>query len=77
MSSNPVLIAHDLMRNEGGAMEVCEQIEAIANACLEANEVIERHGTPEMQTLMRLLLFQIGQEIARQQVAVQEEPDRA
>ena len=50
-----------------GAMATREQIETIADACLEADEEIKKYGSREMQTLMRLLLFQIGQELAHQQ----------
>jgi hypothetical protein len=42
-----------------------DEMVALAESCLEANEIVQTYGTPEMKTLMRLLLFQIGQEIAR------------
>ena len=42
-----------------------DEMVALAEACLEANEIVQVYGTPEMKTLMRLLLFQIGRELAR------------
>ena len=44
-----------------------EQFESIADACLAAHAEIEKHGTSEMQHLIRILLFQIGQQLARRQ----------
>jgi hypothetical protein len=43
------------------------KIEQVSEACLVAYETLKRHGTPEMQATMRILLFQIGREVARQQ----------
>lgn len=57
-------------------MAAQDQLMELADACLAANEVIERHGTSEMRALIRLLLFQVGQELARQQASSQEWPDR-
>ena len=44
-----------------------KQFESMTDVCLAAHEVIKKHGTLEMQNLIRLLLFQIGQELARRQ----------
>ena len=44
-----------------------DDVNEMAEACLKANELVKVHGTPEMQAIMRVLLFQIGQEIARKQ----------
>ena len=41
-----------------------DEMVALAEACLEANKIVQAYGTPEMKSLMRLLLFQIGHEIA-------------
>ncbi|MFK5595655.1 hypothetical protein ACFZ8E_01390 [Methylobacterium sp. HMF5984] len=49
-------------------MPMTDEMVALAEVCLEANEIVQAYGTPEMMTLMRLLLFQIGQEIARCEV---------
>ncbi len=40
-------------------------IDAMVEACLRAHELVQAHGTPEMQATMRILLFQVGQKIAR------------
>lgn len=47
-------------------MATREQIETIANACLEANQEIKQYGTPEMQILMRVLLLHVGQELGHE-----------
>ncbi|MFD0936949.1 hypothetical protein [Methylobacterium trifolii] len=47
-------------------MTETSDLEAVAEACLSANEVVSEHGTPEMQALMRTLLFMVGREIAAQ-----------
>jgi hypothetical protein len=44
-----------------------DEFEGLVNACLVAHEEVKKHGTSEMQTVIRLLLFQIGQELARRQ----------
>ena len=44
------------------------QFDRIADVCLAAHAEIKEHGTSEMQNLIRLLLFEIGQELARQQL---------
>ncbi|MEX7381175.1 hypothetical protein AB2C40_33050, partial [Pseudomonas aeruginosa] len=49
------------------AIMIPDEIDALAEACLEANEIVQAYGTPEMMTLVRLLQFQIGREIARRQ----------
>lgn len=46
-------------------------IDAMAAVCLRAHEAVKEHGTPEMQATMRILLFQIAQEIAREQAESQ------
>lgn len=43
-------------------------LEAVAEACLTAHQLLELHGTSEMQSVSRVLLFQIGREIARREV---------
>ncbi|GJD43779.1 hypothetical protein AFCDBAGC_1634 [Methylobacterium cerastii] len=53
-------------------MAIQDKLEEIADACLALHEEIKRHGTTEMQHFIRLLLFQVGQELARQQAASQE-----
>lgn len=53
-----------------------DQIEVIAQACIEANDLIQESGTDMMKTIMRVLLFEIGQEIARQQADLRGEPAR-
>lgn len=40
------------------------KINMMADACLKAHELVKAHGTVEMEATMRILLFQIGQEIA-------------
>ena len=42
------------------------QFDAIAHECLDLNERIKARGTDTMKLLMRVLLLEIGQEIARQ-----------
>lgn len=39
----------------------------MADACIAAQAAVERSGTSEMKTLIRILLFQIGQELARRE----------
>ncbi|GJD47156.1 hypothetical protein AFCDBAGC_5042 [Methylobacterium cerastii] len=41
------------------------QFEVMLDACLAAYELIKESGTPEAEALMRLVLFQIGLELAR------------
>ncbi|TXN42506.1 hypothetical protein [Methylobacterium sp. WL7] len=48
-----------------------DDVNEMAEACLKANELVKVYGTPEMQAIMRVLLFQIGQEIAREQAESQ------
>ena len=44
----------------------------LVETCIAAQAAVERSGTPAMKTLARILLFQIGQELARQELARQE-----
>ncbi|MCJ2034596.1 hypothetical protein [Methylobacterium sp. J-068] len=48
-------------------MTMTDEMVALAEVCLEANEIVQAHGTPEMKSLLHLLLLEIGQEIARRQ----------
>ena len=48
-------------------MATRNQVEAIADACLAAHEEIKSHGMSEMQHLIRILLFQVDQELERLQ----------
>lgn len=57
-------------------MATQDKLEEIADACLALHEEIKRHGTAEMQHLIRLMLFQVGQDLARQLAASREELDR-
>ncbi|MFK5600592.1 hypothetical protein ACFZ8E_26930 [Methylobacterium sp. HMF5984] len=38
-------------------MPMTDEMVALAEVCFEANEIVQAYGTPEMKTLMRLLLF--------------------
>ncbi|TXN15778.1 hypothetical protein FV219_02020 [Methylobacterium sp. WL122] len=69
MAAEPsVITLAGLAKQEtGGTVKKINKINAIADLYLRAHEIIEQHGTPEMRSLMRLLLFQIGQELARQE----------
>ena len=49
-------------------MTDCEKIDAIAEDCLNLNGLIQEHGTEMMKAVMRVLLFEVAQEIARKQV---------
>ncbi|MCJ2011878.1 hypothetical protein [Methylobacterium sp. J-076] len=41
----------------------------IADVCIEANDIIQQHGTLEMLVLIRHLLFVVGRELAVQSKA--------
>lgn len=49
-------------------MHNASKIDAMVEACLKAHDLVKAHGTPEMQATMRILLLQIGQEIAHEEV---------
>ena len=49
-------------------MAAYEKIDAIAEDCLNLNNLIQEHGTDMMKAVMRVLLFEVAQEIARKQV---------
>ncbi|MCJ2009199.1 hypothetical protein [Methylobacterium sp. J-092] len=44
-----------------------EKIDAIAEDCLKLNNLIEEHGTDMMRAVMRVLLFEVAQQIAHKQ----------
>jgi hypothetical protein len=48
-------------------MQNTSKIDAMVEACLKAHDLVKAHSTPEMQATMRILLLQIGQEIAREE----------
>lgn len=52
-----------------------EQLDVIAHECVDVNERIQAHGTDTMKMLMRLLLLEIGHEIASQQHRPTEQGD--
>lgn len=47
------------------SMNQVRDLDAVADACIAAHTVIEEHGTPEMQALIRVMLHLVGREIAR------------
>lgn len=46
-------------------MDHKDDLDAVAEACIEAHAVIERNGTPEMRAAIRTLLHIVGREIGR------------
>lgn len=42
-----------------------DDFDEMAEACLEAARLIERHGSPELRNAMRIALFILGREIAQ------------
>lgn len=46
-------------------MDHTPDLNAVADAVMAAHAVIEEHGTHEMKTMSRVLLFTIGKEIAQ------------
>jgi len=51
------------------------EINTLVEACVKTHELVKAYGTPEMQATMRMLLFQIGQEVARRQAESQKKRD--
>ncbi|WP_187274938.1 MULTISPECIES: hypothetical protein [unclassified Methylobacterium] len=51
------------------------QIDVIAQVCMEADDLIQESGTDMMKTLMRVLVLDAGQQIAREQASPQKELD--
>ena len=48
-----------------------DQIDVIAQVCMEANDLIQESGTDMMKTLMRVLVLEVGQQVAREQASPQ------
>ena len=46
-------------------MDHTPDLDAVADAVMAAHAVIEQHGTHEMKTMSRVLLFAVGKEIAQ------------
>jgi hypothetical protein len=44
-----------------------EAFDAVAEACIANHEAIMRHGSPEMQTASRMLLYALAVEIQRRE----------
>ncbi|MDE4909956.1 hypothetical protein PQI07_04470 [Methylobacterium sp. 092160098-2] len=47
-----------------------DDFEAMAEACISIHEEILRHGSPEMQTASRMLLYALAAEINRREQLV-------
>ena len=50
-------------------MEASGEFDAMAQACIDNHQAIVRHGSPEMQTASRMLLYALAEEIARRERA--------
>lgn len=48
-----------------------DKLDRLAEICLEAHASIDTCGTPVMRTMIRVLLFQVGRELARRETARQ------
>ncbi len=46
-----------------------DALDRLVEVCLEAHALIDRCGTPAMRTMIRMLLFQVGRELARRETA--------
>ncbi|KST57283.1 hypothetical protein AO398_25370 [Methylobacterium sp. GXS13] len=42
-----------------------DAFDAMAGACIDNHEAIMRHGSPEMQTASRMLLYALAEEVRR------------
>jgi hypothetical protein len=48
-----------------------DKIDAIAEDCLNLDKLIREHGAEMMKAVMRVLLFEVAQEIVRKQVELE------
>lgn len=48
-------------------MEPPNDFEAMAETCIANHEAILQHGSPEMQTASRMLLYALAEEIRRRE----------
>jgi hypothetical protein len=51
-----------------------DKLDRMAEVCLEAHALIDAGGTPAMRAMIRLLLLQIGREMARRQAEPRGKP---
>lgn len=45
-----------------------DEFDVMADACIENHDAIMRHGSPEMQTASRMLLYALAEEIRRREL---------
>ncbi|GJD58835.1 hypothetical protein [Methylobacterium dankookense] len=45
----------------------CDEFDEMVEACIEAGTLVLDHGSEELQQIMRVLLYRLGQEVARRE----------
>ncbi|MET3414884.1 hypothetical protein [Methylobacterium sp. 1030] len=58
------------MRAMRGAMDACDEFDAVTQTCIENHEAIILHGSSEMQTASRMLLYSLAAEIVRRRAGM-------
>jgi hypothetical protein len=47
-----------------------DEFDEMVEACIEAGTLVLDHGSEELQQIMRMLLYRLGQEVARREAEV-------